>query len=175
MVLRFLLPLVLFFPLLGAAGETVNSDLFKKTTLVYSENFDHGPLDLDFWEIRQRSRWTVEDGILKGRQSAPEFQARKIAAGERAHAGIKPVIWLKQVPAEFVCTMRLRYNGAAFHPKYPLIDLGLKKGTLLFSMNGETQRFDSDLIDMRDQRQIDFKGLNRGSCEIDWIRVWSGE
>ena len=214
---RLLLSLALLFPLwLGAAEESVESELFETTTLVYSEEFD-GPLDPDFWEVRQSSTWTIENGILKGGQSTKAFQAKKIAAGDRAHAGFKPVIWLKQVPAEFVCTMRMRYTEGTPHPKFPLLDLGhhvhtisfgatetkltvlkdqevfttaeprlrlgewaeiqieLKKGTLRFTIDGKTHRFDSALIDMGDQRQIDFKGLDLGTCEIDWIRVWSGE
>ncbi len=42
-------------------------------------------------------------------------------------------------------------------------------------MNGTTHRFESELIDMGDERQIDFKGLDFGTCEIDWVRVWAGE
>lgn len=210
------LSIALVLPLLGFAGESVESELFETTTLVYSEDFD-GELDLDFWEVRQASTWKIEDGILKGSESSKEFQAKKIAAGDKAHAGFKPVIWLKQVPAEFVCTMRFRYTGEKNHAKYPLLDLGhhfhtitfgidktklsilsdeevvrieepllprgewaevkieLKKGVILLTLNGITNRFESDLIDMGDQRQIDFKGLDFGTCEIDWVRVWSGE
>lgn len=217
MIKSLLLSLALLTPLsLSVAEEAVESELFGTTTLVYSDDFD-GELNLDFWEIRQNSTWKIEDGILKGSQSSKEFQAKKIAQGDKAHAGFKPVIWLNQVPAEFVCTMRLRYSGEGAHPKFPLLDLGhhfhtisfgkaetkltilknkeivnvpapilhlgewaevkieLKKGTILFTIDGKTHRFESDLIDMADQRQIDFKGLDLGTCEIDWVRVWSGK
>ncbi|MDF1659783.1 MAG: hypothetical protein P1U58_19375 [Verrucomicrobiales bacterium] len=217
LLLFVLTPLSLSFPLLlSAADENIDSELFEKTTLVYSEDFD-SELNLDFWEVRQSSTWKIEDGILKGSESSKEFQAKKIAEGDKAHAGFKPVIWLKQVPAEFVCTMRFRYTGDEFHPRFPLLDLGhhfhtitfgaeqtslrvqkdkyvtkidapllplgewvevkveLKKGVLLFTLNGDTHRFESEFIDMGDQRQIDFKGLDFGTCEIDWVRVWAGE
>jgi len=208
--------LALLSPLLSLAQESIESELFEKTTLVYSEDFD-GELNLDFWEVRQSSTWKIEDGILKGSQSSKEFQAKKIAEGDEGHAGYKPVMWLKQVPAEFVCTMRMKYSGERGNPKFPLLDLGhhfhtlslgedktkltlfkdkevvltdepllplgewaevkieLKKGALLFTIDGTTHRFESELIDMGDQRQIDFKGLDFGTCEIDWVRVWAGE
>ena len=207
--------IILILPLLSLAQESIDSELFDKTTLVYAEDFD-GELNLDFWEVRQSSTWKIEDGILKGSQSSKEFQEKKIAEGDRAHAGFKPVMWLKQVPAEFVCTMRLKYDGEWGNPKFPLLDLGhhfhtisfgaeettltlfkdkevvktgapllplgewaevkieLKKGVLLFTVNAKTHRFESEFIDMGEQRQIDFKGLDLGTCEIDWIRVWAG-
>ncbi len=123
--------LALLSPLLSLAQESIESELFEKTTLVYSEDFD-GELNLDFWEVRQSSTWKIEDGILKGSQSSKEFQAKKIAEGDEGHAGYKPVIWLKQVPAEFVCTMRFRYTGEAFHPRFPLLDLGHHFHTITF-------------------------------------------
>lgn len=189
--------------------------LFQSTRLVYQDDFN-GPLNKDFWETRQGSTWTVRDGILHGGPSPKEFQDKMIAKGDRAHAGFKPVIWLKQVPAEFVCTMRMRYNAKEYHPKFPLLDLGhhfhtlvfgkdtttltikkdqqtirleesflplnewvdvaieLRKGTLLLTMNGKQHRFESPHIDMGDQRQIDFKGVDFGSCEIDHIHIWEG-
>lgn len=214
---RVLLVFCLLAPVaISAEDPRVDSELFETTRLVYSEDFD-GELNLEFWEIRQGSTWKIEDGILKGSESPKEFQEKKIAAGDRAHAGFKPVIWLKQVPAEFVCTLRFRYTGEDSHPKFPLLDLGhhvhtisfgndntalklagarqptlidepllplgewveakieLKKGVLLFSLDGKTHRFESPHIDMGDQRQIDFKGLDFGTCEIDWIRVWAGQ
>lgn len=191
-------------------------ELFEKTELVYEDSFD-GELDLDHWEIRQGSTWKIEDGILVGSESPKEFQEKKIAANDKAHAGFKPVIWLKQVPAEFVCTMRVRYDGEDYIRNFPLIDLGhhfhtltfsedkstlkiqkdvevidveeplfslnewhdvaieLKKGKLLFTVDGKKHLFESENIDMGDQRQIDFKGIDFGKCMIDDVKIWRGE
>ena len=202
-------------PLLHAETPAYKPELFKQTKLVYEDNFD-GELNKDFWEVRQSSTWTIKDGVLTGSQSSKEFQAKMLAKGDKAHAGFKPVIWLKQVPENFVCTMRMRYNADAYHPKFPLLDLGhhihtiifgekvtklvlktdvetqtveeqflplnewvdvaieLKKGTILLSMNGKKHIFKSPEIDMTGQAQIDFKGVDLGSCEIDHIKVWEG-
>ena len=191
------------------------SDLFEKTKLVYEDDFD-GELNLDFWEVRQATTWKVEDGILKGSESSKAFQAKKIAAGDKGHAGFKPVIWLKQVPEDFVCEMRVRWGAKQHNSRFPIFDVGhhihtihlgktlttltilkdkekvrvekplmplnewadvtiaLKKGVMHFSVNGEQHVFKSDLIDMTGHSQIDFKGINFGTCEIDHVKVWEG-
>jgi hypothetical protein len=206
---------VLLKPGVGAEGPGYPSELFKSTKLVYEDTFD-GVLKTDFWEIRQGSTWVIKDGVLTGSPSSKEFQEKMIAKGDKAHAGFKPVIWLKQVPENFVCTMRLRYNAEAYHPKFPLLDLGhhvhtlvfgekvttltikkdvktlkveqpvlplnqwvdvlieLKKGTILLKIDGKKHVFESKNIDMTGQAQIDFKGVDGGSCQIDHIKVWEG-
>lgn len=200
---------------LQGEDEKSKSDLFEKTTLVYEDDFD-GELNLDFWEIRQNSTWKIEDGILKGSQSSKEFQAKKIAAGDKAHAGFKTVIWLKQVPENFVCEMRVRYSADKHHARFPIFDVGhhihtihlgetatsltilkdkekiqiekplmplnewadvvieLKKGVIHFTVNGEKHVFESELIDMAGHSQIDFKGIDLGTCEIDHIKISEG-
>ncbi len=198
-----------------AGGPDYHPELFKSTKLVYEDTFD-GSLNTDFWEIRQNSNWAVKDGVLTGSQSSKEFQEKMLAKGDKAHAGFKPVIWLKQVPENFVCTLRMRYNADAYHPKFPLLDLGhhvhtlvfgektttltikknvetvqveeprlplnqwvdvvieLKKGTLLVKIDGKKHVFQSTNIDMTGQHQIDFKGVDLGSCQIDHIKLWEG-
>tara|TARA_R110002096_G_scaffold42893_12_gene115376 strand:- start:453 stop:1121 length:669 start_codon:yes stop_codon:yes gene_type:complete len=197
------------------ADEAVESELFESTKLVYEDDFD-GALNLEFWEVRQSSTWAIKDGILTGSESSKEFQEKMIAKGDKAHAGFKPVIWLKQVPENFVCTMRMRYNAEAYHPRFPLLDLGhhihtltfnetlttlyikkdveiqkveeqflplnqwvdvtieLKKGTLLLKIDDKKHVFKSSEIDMTGHSQIDFKGVDFGSCQIDQIKVWEG-
>lgn len=200
---------------LRAENPDEKPELFQSTRLVYEDKFD-GPLNPDFWEVRQSTTWEVKEGILTGSQSSKEFQEKMIAKGDKAHAGLKPVIWLKQVPENFVCAMRLRYNGEAVQPKFPLLDLGhhvhtivfggktttltikkdvetliveeplvpinqwvdlvieLKKGSLLLKIDGKKHLFNSDNIDMTGQQQIDFKGIDFGSCQIDHLRLWEG-
>jgi hypothetical protein len=92
--------------------------------LVYEDKFDGGTINADFWEVRQNTTWAIRDGVLHGDQSTKEFQAKKVAEGDKAHAGFKPVIWLKKVPENFVCAMRVRYDAKAFQKGFPLLDLG---------------------------------------------------
>jgi hypothetical protein len=119
------------------AGD-YNPELFASTRLVYADSFDSGTLNTDFWEVRQNSTWVIKDGILAGSQSSKEFQEKMVAKGDKAHAGFKPVIWLKQVPENFVLTLRVRYDATAYQRGFPLIDLGHHIHTLSFSEKATT-------------------------------------
>lgn len=127
------------------ADASYQPQLFEKTRLVYEDDFETGKVNLDFWEIRQSSTWEIKDGVLTGSESSKEFQEKKIAAGDKAHAGFKPVIWLKQVPENFVCTMRVRYDGDDYIPRFPLIDLGHHIHTLTFSEKKTTLTIRKDV------------------------------
>ncbi len=199
-----------------AAAADYEPELFKTLKLVYAETFD-GPLNTNFWEVRQHSTWKIEDGVLTGSQSSKEFQAKMIAKGDKAHAGFKPVIWLKQIPENFVCVMRMRYNAKDYIPRFPLLDLGhhihtltfspkkttltirknvetlaldepflplnqwvdvvieQKKGAILLKIDGKKHVFHSPNIDGTGQHQIDFKGVNFGTCQIDHVTIWEGK
>lgn len=212
-----MLRLVCLTLLLAASlpAAEIRSQLFENLRLVYEDSFDSGPLNTEFWEVRQSSTWKIADGVLHGSPAAKEFQEKKIAEGDKAHAGLKPVIWLKQVPENFVCAMRVRYDAEAYQPRFPLFDLGhhihtlvfsekattltlkkeataefseplfslntwhdvvleLKKGSLIITIDGKSQRYDSPHVDMTGQAQIDFKGIDLGSCQIDHLRLWEG-
>lgn len=202
-------------PLLWAAGPEYRPELFKGTKLVYEETFD-GSLNTDFWEVRQNTTWSIKEGVLSGSPSSKEFQEKKKASGDASHAGLKPVIWLKQVPENFVCTLRVRYDAKAYQKGFPLLDLGhhihtitfgekattltikknvetlpvprplfslnqwhdvaieLKKGAILLKIDGKKHLFQSENIDMTGQRQIDFKAVDFGTCQIDHIKLWEG-
>jgi hypothetical protein len=205
-----------FHPLLQAGSPPYKPELFQSTKLVYEDSFD-GKLNAEFWEVRQNTTWEIKDGVLKGSPSSKEFQDKKKASADPSHAGLNPVIWLKQVPENFVCTMRVRYDGEAYKKGFPLLDLGhhtntisfgekattltikknvetltvesplfainawhdvaieLKKGALLLTIDGKKHRFESKNIDMEGQHQIDFKGLNFGTCQIDDVKLWEGQ
>ncbi len=215
-MLRSLLLTLAVTCLLPAADAPYVPQLFQGTKLVYADAFEAPQLNTDYWEVRQGSTWRIIDGVLTGSESPKAFQEKMIAEGDKAHAGFKPVIWLKRVPENFVCTMRLRYNAEAHHPRFPLLDLGhhvhtlvfgektttltlkkdvetvkaeaplfslntwhevaieLRKGSLLLTIDGQSRRFDSPHIDMAGQAQIDFKGIDFGTCQIDDVKVWEG-
>jgi hypothetical protein len=199
-----------------ASAADQPSELFTSLKPIYSDSFDGGTLNTEFWEVRQNTTWKIKDGVLHGSSSSKEFQDKKVAEGDKGHAGFKPVIWLKKVPENFVCTMRVRYDGAAYQKGFPLLDLGhhihtltfsekattltikkniekadlekplftlnqwhdvvieLRKGTLVVSIDGVKHRFESKNIDMTGQAQIDFKGIDHGTYQIDDVKLWQG-
>ena len=120
-----------------SAGEDYKPELFASTKLIYADGFDH-ELNKDFWEVRQNTTWAIKDGVLSGSPSSKEFQDKKKASADPSHAGLKPVIWLKKVPENFVCTMRVRYDGKAYQKGFPLLDVGHHTHTISFNEKGTT-------------------------------------
>jgi hypothetical protein len=127
-----------FTPLLHAAdGPEYKPELFKSLKLVYADDFK-GELNKSFWEVRQNTTWAIKDGVLTGSPSSKEFQDKKKASDDPSHAGLKPVIWLKQVPENFVVAMRVRYDAKAYQKGFPLFDLGHHIHTLTFGEKATT-------------------------------------
>ncbi len=197
-------------------ADEYKPELFKSVKLVYEDDFSGGTINSDHWQTRQGSTWVVKDGILVGSPSPKEFQDKKVAEGDKAHAGFKPVMWLERVPENFVVQFRVRFDAEKYHPKFPLIDLGhhintvnftadattltlkkdkksikldqqflalnewadvtieLKQGAMLLKINDKKHLFEDDLIDMVDQQQIDFKGVDHGEIRIDDLKVYEG-
>ncbi|MBK8092464.1 MAG: hypothetical protein IPK32_10930 [Verrucomicrobiaceae bacterium] len=129
----------------GADGGSYKPQLFQSLQLVYEDTFDAGALQTEFWEVRQSSTWKVEKGVLHGCESSKEFQAMKKASGDPSHAGLKPVIWLKKVPENFVCAMRVRYDAKAYQKGFPLLDLGHHIHTISFAEKATTLTIKKDV------------------------------
>jgi hypothetical protein len=106
-----------------AVADDYKPELFSKTKPVYADSFDGG-MRKDFWEVRQETTWTIENGVLSGKPASVAYQEKKKASGDAAHAGLRPVIWLKQIPENFICTFRVRFDGQAYQKGFPLIDIG---------------------------------------------------
>lgn len=113
-------------------------ELFSSAKLLYQDDFSGGSIDTDHWQTRQGSTWVVKDGVLFGGPSPKEFQEKKVAAGDKAHAGFKPVMWLEKVPENLVVQFRLQYQGEDYHPKFPLIDVGHHVNTIIFGKDKTT-------------------------------------
>ena len=128
--------------------------IFQSLKLVYEDQFDGGTINADFWEVRQNTTWVIRDGVMHGDQSTKEFQAKKVAEGDKAHAGFKPVIWLKKVPENFVCAMRVRYDAKAFQKGFPLLDHGHHIQTINFAENAKTTTKKTEVEKMNLDKQI---------------------
>lgn len=126
-----------FSQLLQADSAEYQPELFKSMKLVYEDKFK-GALNKEFWEVRQNTTWAIKDGVLTGNPSSAEFQAKKKAGADPSHAGLKPVIWLKKVPENFVCSLRVRYDAKTYQKGFPLFDLGHHTHTLTFSEKATT-------------------------------------
>lgn len=123
---------------LCATDADYRSELFNTLKSLYADDFGKGAINTDFWEVRQSTTWAIKDGVLTGSPSSKEFQDKKKASADPSHAGLKPVIWLKKVPENFVCTMRVRYDGKDYQKGFPLLDIGHHTHTISFSEKATT-------------------------------------
>ena len=119
---------------LCAEAPHFESHLFKKGTLVYSDDFD-GELNRERWEPRSGTRWEVRDGLLIGRPSSSEFQ-EKHKDDSDDHRGLGPVIRLNHIPERFVCHMRFKFEGEGYQAARPKLDIGHHINNLFFRKGG---------------------------------------
>lgn len=128
-----------------ASESSYKPVLFQSLKLVYEDDFDGSTIRPEFWEVRQNTTWSIKEGVLTGSPSSKEFQEKKVASGDKAHAGFKPVIWLKKVPENFVCALRMRYDAKTYQKGFPLLDLGHHIHTLNFSEKATTLTIKKDV------------------------------
>ena len=75
--------------------------------VVLREDFSKSKkLDKAVWRARQGTRWAMEDGVLRGRPSSPEYQARKAD-----HKGLEPRLSIPAAPQEFIIEFSIRIVG----------------------------------------------------------------
>ena len=131
-----------------------------KNAPVYSDSFD-GEFKKEAWEIRQNTHWEVKDGHLIGTPAPVKYQEMMRAKND-THTGQWPIIRLLHIPAQFTCTMRLKYEGEKFEKNRPLLDVGHHINSFLF-------REDSTRLLLKDKtpliRQGSFLPLNK------WVDV----
>ena len=211
-----LLCMCLLFVSSSLLANDYKPELFQSMKLVYEDDFGGGKIDTNYWQTRQGSTWVIKDGVLVGGPSPKEYQDRKVAEGDKAHAGFKPVMWLEKVPENLVVHFRVKFDAKDYHARFPLIDVGhhvntltfakdstkltlkknqkiipindlslplntwvdvtieLTKGVMLVKIGDKKRVFKDPLIDIVDQQQIDFKGVDHGGISIDDVKVYEG-
>ena len=159
--------------LLKAAGSpTFESHLCENGTLVYADDFDE-KLDRKRWQPRTKT-WEIKDGTLVGSPDYKNAQEAQRALRRDHHLGLSPVIRLNQLPAKFVLHMRVKFEGNAFTPGRPKIDIGHHINTLSFTADGYSvklhggARFSGEAPDVRLNEWIDVVlEFQEGETRID--------
>lgn len=77
------------------------------------------PLTKGVYAQRQGTRWTIEDGVLRGRESSPEFQAKK-----KDHFGYEPRLSIPACPQEFAIQFDVRVTGGKSTGIVPFVEFG---------------------------------------------------
>lgn len=94
--------------------------LAQPDTPVLQADFSQaGAFNKEHWGPRQGTQWVVEDGVLRGRPSTPEFQAKKTN-----HFGYEPRISATVTPPQFVARFSVRFIGGTQTALTPFIEFG---------------------------------------------------
>ena len=88
--------------------------------IVLHEDFTTAkPLTKDTYVMRQGTRWTIADGVLRGIPSSAEFQAKK-----KDHFGYEPRLSIPACPQEFIIQFDVRFIGGKPTAIVPFVEFG---------------------------------------------------
>lgn len=105
----------------GAAEEGVLKPLMAVPDEVVLQD-DYGtPKELakGVYTRRQGTRWTIEDGVLRGIPSSAEFQASK-----KDHFGYEPRLSIPACPQEYIVQFDVRFIGGKPTSIVPFVEFG---------------------------------------------------
>lgn len=107
------------------------------------------PLKKGVWQSRQGTRWAIEDGVLRGRESSPEFQSKR-----KDHFGYEPRLSIPVTPAEFVAEFSFRFVGGNETAIVPFIEFGHHVCRVRFSKDGASLLSDGETMKLAEARQF---------------------
>lgn len=131
-----------FKPQMAVPGKMVLQDDFSAAK----------PLKKGVWQSRQGTRWAIEDGVLRGRESSPEFQANR-----KDHFGYEPRLSIPVTPAEFVARFSFRFVGGDETAIVPFIEFGHHVCRVRFSKDGATLLSDGETMKLAETKDFVWK------------------
>ena len=131
-----ILAAVLFFglcPCTRAADPAFNSQLFKKGTLVYSDDFD-GEINRGRWGAPTKDKQIADGKLIVSAKFKSKEEAMRVLKRDH-HLGLEPVVHLNRIPEGFVCHLRYKFVKDKLTPGRPsfqichhMIGLGYLEG-----------------------------------------------
>lgn len=126
----------------GIAGEELKPLLSIPDQVVYQNDFSQSePLVKGVWQQRQHTRWSIEDGVLRGIPSTEEYQ-NSISH----HQGLEPRISCPATPAEFVAAFSIRFIGGSETSIAPFVEFGHHIARVKFSTSGTSLLADGESV-----------------------------
>lgn len=126
-------------PLLALPDKVVMQDDFSKP----------GPFNREHWGARQGTQWVIEDGVLRGRPSTPEFQAKK-----KDHFGYEPRISAPVTPPQFIAQFSVRFTGGNETFIVPFIEFGHHVCRLRLSKEGAELLADGESLKVAESKEL---------------------
>ncbi|SKA96549.1 hypothetical protein SAMN02745166_02420 [Prosthecobacter debontii] len=129
-------------PLLAQPDQVVLKDDFSKP----------GPFNKKQWGARQGTRWVIEDGVLRGRPSTPEYQAKK-----KDHKGYEPRISSPVTPAQFIAQFSIRFSEGSPTAIVPFVEFGHHVCRLRFSEEGVEIVAEGESVKVAESHELKFE------------------
>jgi hypothetical protein len=139
----------LFFTAIASAAD-LQLLLAVPDQIVLQDDFSKSrPLDKKAWAKRQGTQWAVEDGVLRGKPSTPEFQASK-----KDHQGLEPRLSAPITPAQFIAKFSVRFVGGSETAIVPFVEFGHHVCRLRFTKNGAELLADGESTKVAESKDL---------------------
>ncbi|MDP1588038.1 MAG: hypothetical protein Q8M07_09860, partial [Prosthecobacter sp.] len=129
-------------PLLAQPDQILLQDDFSKT----------GPLDKKAWAKRQGTQWAVEDGVLRGKPSTPEFQASK-----KDHKGLEPRLSAPITPPQFIAKFSVRFEGGSETAIVPFVEFGHHVCRIRLTKDGAEVLADHESTKVAESKELKYE------------------
>ncbi len=129
-------------PLLAQPDQVVMQDDFSKP----------GPFNRQHWGARQGTQWIIEDGVLRGRPSTPEFQAKK-----KDHFGYEPRISAPVTPPQFIAQFSVRFTGGSETAIVPFMEFGHHVCRVRLTKDGAEVLADGEALKVAESKELKFE------------------
>lgn len=129
-------------PLLAQPDQVVLQDDFAKA----------GPVNKQHWGARQGTQWRVEEGVLRGRPSTPEYQAKK-----KDHFGYEPRISAPVTPQQFIAQFSVRFLGGSETAIVPFFEFGHHVCRVRLAREGSEVLVEGESLKVAESKELKFE------------------
>ena len=129
-------------PLLAIPDQIVLQDNFEKA----------GPFNKQQWGPRQGTQWEIKGGVLSGRPSTPEYQAKK-----KDHFGYEPRISAPVTPPQFIAKFSVRFSSGSETAIVPFMEFGHHVCRLRLSKSGAELLADGEALRVAESKELKFE------------------
>ncbi|MCB1208430.1 MAG: hypothetical protein KDK97_03835 [Verrucomicrobiales bacterium] len=143
-----------FLAILVAATAAQCADLqplmAQPDVVVQQDDFaTAGAVDKTLWGARQGTQWVIADGVLRGKPSTPEFQAKR-----KDHFGYEPRISAPKTPQQFILKFSVRFEGGGETSIVPFIEFGHHVCRLHLTKDGSEMVADHESVKVAESKDL---------------------
>lgn len=111
-----------------------------------------GAINKEQWGPRQGTQWAIEDGVLRGKPSTPEYQAKK-----KDHFGYEPRVSCPVTPAQFIAKFSVRFDGGSETAIVPFIEFGHHVCRIRLTKDGAEVLADHESVKVAESKELKFE------------------